>query len=89
MCFLTEPLKLFGGGSYALTSMKEIDGTDSFMTHAEHTHICQNRETKEKCLTQHFLKKGSEECKCTPFRLRNYTREVYNWKDFYNFCFVY
>ena len=51
-------------------------GTDSFHELDEEVKLCQDRETLEDCLAEHFLKKGREKCKCIPFRLRNYTKEV-------------
>ena len=84
MHFVLEPLLLFGEGTYALTSVKEMTGTDSFLELDEKIKLCQTRETVEDCLAKDFLKKGLEKCKCTPFRLRNFTKEV-NCDHYYKY----
>ena len=68
-----EPLSLFGEGNYALSVVKEIDGTEAFLKLDEKTKLCQNIETFEDCQTQILLKNGLKKCKCTPFMLRNYS----------------
>ena len=73
---LTEPLTIFGAGDYLLTDVKKVDGTDSYIALAEETGLCQNRERVEDCLVQDFLQKGLDECRCTLYELRNYTKEV-------------
>ena len=71
-----EPLILFGEGSYALSSVKEIDVTDSFIGLDDDIKLCQNEETVEDCSAKDLLKKGLDKCRCTPYRMRNYTKEV-------------
>ena len=82
--FIKEPHKLFGGGSYALSSVKQIDGTDAFLKYAETTRICQNKETVEECVAKDFLLEGLARCNCTLYRLRNYTRQVKYYLIFKN-----
>ena len=84
MHFVLEPLLLFGEGTYALTSVKEMTGTDSFLELDEKIKLCQTRETVEDCLAKDFLKKGLAKCKCITFRLRNYTKEV-NLEHYYTY----
>ena len=70
------PLTFFGEGSYALTAVKSIDGTEQFLKLAEKTEICQNKETFENCQTREYIAQGVKQCNCTLYRLRNYSREV-------------
>ena len=64
------PLTFFGEGSYALTAVKAIDGTEQFLNLAEKTEICQNKETFENCLTREYLAQGMDQCNCTLYRLK-------------------
>jgi hypothetical protein len=76
LCFIKEPLKLFGEGSYALSAVKEISGTDNFLKMDEGVKKCQNRESLQECQATQYMRKGLEECKCTPYELRNYSKTV-------------
>ena len=76
MYFELEPLLLIGEGTYALISVKEMAGTESFFELGEKIRKCQNRGTSEDCLAKDFLQKSLKKCNCTPFRLRNYTKKV-------------
>ena len=70
------PLRLYGGGTYTLSDVKEIDGTKEFIKLAEKAGQCQNKETKENCQTRKYLTQGMETCSCTPYKLRNFTKMV-------------
>ena len=74
--FDKEPLILFGEGSYALSAVKEISGTDNFLKMDEGVKKCQNRESFQECQATEYLRKGLEECKCTPYEMRNYSKTV-------------
>ena len=65
---------LYGEGNYALSAVKEVDGTEAFLAMDDKTKQCQNEETLQVCLTNEFLRKGLEECKCTPYSLRDYSK---------------
>ena len=65
-----------GGGSYAITDVKEVDGTDEFINFAEEAGICQNKEKVSQCLTNLFIREASKQCKCSPFNLKTFLREV-------------
>ena len=72
----TEPLILFGEGNYALTAVKEIDGTEEFLRLDEGIKHCQNRETFQECQAKEYIKDGLVKCKCTPYEMRNYSQTV-------------
>ena len=71
----TEPVSLSGEGLYALSEVKEIAVTDSFLSLDEQTKACQNQITLEDCWMQNYFTEGIKKCKCTPYALRNYSRE--------------
>ena len=66
---LLEPLKLYGEGNYALTSVKEVKVTKSFLLLSEETRNCQNRELYEDCLTREFGREAMKICSCVPDHL--------------------
>ena len=73
---ISAPLRVFGGGTYTLSAVKAIDGTEQYIRHAEKTGQCQNKETQENCHTREYLSQGLEQCSCVPFVLRNYSKQV-------------
>ena len=62
----TEPLVLEGEGNYALTSVKEIDGTEAFLALDDDIKLCQNEETLADCSTNDLMKTRLDLCKCVP-----------------------
>ena len=64
-----EPLKLYGEGNYALTSVKEVKVTSSFLSMSEEKRNCQNEERYEDCATREYLKRVKEICSCIPENL--------------------
>ena len=71
-----EPLSLFGEGNYALTDVKEIVGTEAFLSLDEGIKLCQDFETYQDCMTKEYIKNGVEKCSCTPYELRNFSKTV-------------
>ena len=71
-----EPLIQFGEGNYAMTDIKEIDVTESFLNLGEDIIDCQNVETYQKCQAKDYIKMGLVKCNCTPYELRNYSMMV-------------
>ena len=69
-----EPLSLSGEGNYALTAVKEIAVTEAFLGLDEKDKKCQSEETPEDCWMKNYLKEGLNNCKCTPYGLRNYSK---------------
>ena len=67
---------MFGSGRYTLSDVMEINGTAEYLKVAEETGKCQNQETQESCLAKEYLAKGLEECSCTPYKLRDYAKNV-------------
>ena len=37
---------------------------------------CQNQESFQDCKMNEFLENGIQDCNCTPYNIRNYTRDV-------------
>ena len=66
---------MFGAGTYLISSVKKVDGTESYFAFAEETGLCQNKERVEDCLEKDFLQQGMTKCKCIPYRLRDYTKK--------------
>ena len=73
--FFEEPLKLYGEGNYALTSVKEVVVTDSFLSMKAETRNCQVDELYEDCETEEFLKKTRKFCSCIPANLIDETNK--------------
>ena len=76
MSLLEAPLRLYGPGSYALTDVKEISGTERYLKIAEKKGICQSDEVMEDCLARKYIEAGEKECNCTPYWLRDYSKNV-------------
>ena len=69
-----EPLDLPGRGDYALTDVKEMDGTKEFLDWK-----CKNDKTVFECknaVMQKYLEIGKNECKCIPHNLRTSHKTV-------------
>ena len=71
-----EPLIRYGEGNYALTAIREIDTTAAFLSLGEDIIDCQNMETYQECQARDYIKMGLEQCKCTPYQLRNFSKKV-------------
>ena len=72
---------MFGSGRYTLSDVMEIDGTEEYLKVAEETGICQNQESQESCLAKEYLAKGLEQCSCTPYKLRDYAKNVNTYSE--------
>ena len=60
----------FGPGSYAMTMLKKMTGTTSFMQLPDHQRKC-FLHNREECQTQKYLDQIQNECKCMPWALQN------------------
>ena len=69
------PLSVYGRGSYALSSVKEVEGTEEYLKMAERSGQCQNKETHQECGARHF-QQLVQQCGCVPFNLRNFASQV-------------
>ena len=67
---------LYGEGNYALTDIKEIDVTKPFMNLNNRLKLCQDTETQADCRSREYKRKGAVECGCTPFSIRDFTKQV-------------
>ena len=74
--FTKEPLILYGEGSYALSSVKEIDGTEAYLKLAKKKGECQDKESLIECHEREFITNGIDQCKCVPYWLRHFSKEV-------------
>ena len=74
--YFPEPLTFYGEGSYALSAVKEIDGTEEFLRLDEGVKNCQSRETFQDCQAREYVRKGLARCGCVPFQIRTYARHV-------------
>ena len=58
----------YRAGSYALTSLKKITGTESFLEQSDSNKKCKI-ETLEQCQTQNFIDRVLKKCGCVPWAL--------------------
>ena len=74
--FFPAPLTVYGSGRYSISDVKEIDGTEEYLEIATRSGECQQKESYEDCLAKDYLTLGLDQCKCIPYRLRNYATKV-------------
>ena len=67
---------MFGAGTYHISSVKKVDGTESYFALAEETGLCQNKKQVEYNLKKDVLKQGLTICKCIPYKLKEFRKEV-------------
>ena len=85
MFYLKEPLRLYGEGDFALTDVKEMDGTPGFLDLDVGVKMCQNSETVLECKAKAYLNAGKEKCKCVPHHLRSFSSQVsFSYKQIIN-----
>ena len=63
------PLKLYGGGNFALTAVKEIDVTEEYLEMSKDITKCQNKISLEECENKQYFEKIIEKCECIPLIL--------------------
>ena len=59
----------YGSGSYAMSALKKMTGTNSFLRLPEEDKMCLVHD-REDCQTQKYLKQVHTECKCIPWALK-------------------
>ena len=64
-----EPYEMYGGGKFALMSVKEIAETDEYYRYALENNVCQNNDSFTNCSAREFIRTLQEECGCVPFEL--------------------
>ena len=67
-----EKIKDSRAGFYALTSLKKITGTGSFLDLPDHQKHCQ-QETFENCRAKRYFEEVRTRCHCVPWTLGTYT----------------
>ena len=68
-----------GKGDFALTDVKEMDGTEDFFDLDVKVRKCQNDESVLDCEMKKYLEIGRKECKCIPHHLRVFSMPVSNF----------
>ena len=69
------PYSAHDPGSYMMTSLKKMTGTDNFLEMPETTKQCQN-EVFEDCKAKYLTANGQKECGCLPWALTAVVKEV-------------
>ena len=78
ICISTlAPYSAYEPGSYKMTSLKKMTGTDNFLKMPETIKKCQN-EIFEVCKTRYLTANGQKECGCLPRALTAVVKEVGN-----------
>lgn len=62
---------MFGPGSYGMSTLKKMTGTESFELLPTHQKKCLVH-NREECQTQKYLDQVQRECKCIPWALQTY-----------------
>ena len=70
LCNAQEPIRLIGEGEYNINVLKEIKGTDSFLSLGEDARECQTVEPLYNCTTRKYKETILGECGCLPFNIR-------------------
>ena len=60
----------FGAGSYGMSALKKMTGTESFEQLPDHQKKCRVH-NREECQTQKYLDQVEKECKCVPWNLES------------------
>ena len=69
-------MRLYGEGDYALANVKEMDGTEGFLSLADEVKKCQNKESVLECEANAYLDSGKKKCGCVPHHLRSFFTTV-------------
>ena len=73
-----DPQRYYGRGTYALTNVKQIRGTEGYIDLAKpgRKGMCQNVKHFQDFLIEDYIERGLEVCECIPLYLRNWTKQV-------------
>ena len=71
-----EPLQLYGEGDYSLANVKQMYGTEGFLSLADEVKKCQNEKTVLECKAKAYLDRGKKNCECVPHHLRSFSPKV-------------
>ena len=75
-----DPKRYYGRGTYALTKVQKISGTEGYIDLAipGRRGLCQNVKSFQDCLMEDYIERGLELCKCIPLYLRYFYKQVKN-----------
>ena len=65
----SEPLKLYGEGSYNLNVVKDVKGTEYYFGLDENVRKCQHDEPYENCTTRAYETTLRDSCGCIPINM--------------------
>ena len=63
------PLVLSGEGHISLTGVKEVKVTEEFLGLGLDTIRCQTRQSSADCMTEKYLAKALNSCRCVPLNI--------------------
>ena len=72
MPIFLAPLRLYDGGTYAISDVKEVLVTEDYLGLDEEVRKCQVQEIFEECTTRNYLTAIQEQCNCIPYSLRTF-----------------
>ena len=62
-----EPFTTYGPGSYRMSTLKKMTGTQNFMELPDHRKKCSADDNREECQNLRYLDQVQRECKCVPW----------------------
>ena len=68
-CYYLVPIRMHGEGSYQLTSVKDVQVTQEFLSLNIKDRKCQHDTTLDGCRTKMYLAKMRNICHCFPFSI--------------------
>ena len=69
-------MRLYGDGDYVLGNVKQMDGTEGFLSLADEVKKCQNQESILECEANAYLDRGRMKCDCVPYHLMSFSTKV-------------
>ena len=67
-----DDIVLPGEGHYAVTAVKDIKVTDSYLGLGQELTNCQTKEARSDCLTRSHMARVLSECRCAPLSMKSY-----------------
>ena len=65
-----EPYTEYGGGSFPISSVKQITGTLNYLQMREDVLQCEDRESWQECRMQRFYQTAAVQCACVPLGMQ-------------------
>ena len=69
-------MRLYGEGNYALANVKQMDGTEGFLSLDDKVKKCQSKESVLECEANAYLDSGRKKCGCVPYHLMSFSTTV-------------